>query len=551
MASRDPDSDSSEDPDDPHADELERLNFLIGPLAHTGLRSGSCIGDDMSSKGDNTTRLGAMQANGAGGSPSALVTGWCLTIQLLLINVFCICETRIAPDWKHTLFENLFLEKGYVVISHNRAPGVVVCDPHTNSSGVIIGIKLSSPGGLTFPDKDEYGRAVAACAPLEDGLTLRIVGTYGPFAAMTPRFPSSMKGIREERSTTAFANRQMDWAFRKGWLCALLGDMNSFPSLALDRDGGDFILRNESLAISLLTRGAVDTFRWRHPDLRAFTYVHPNGTASRLDQILLSNPASLESSILNAAIIHDPCLCRDHLIALSDLAVRTPSVPIPPSIPPNWKHLVSQMADDSFLSEAREQVLAAVTERTGDFSLLEAQLAALRAPILSSPVSPPSAASIHASLSSLLQECLPPPPAATRGVRDNGASHWWHRTKSEIQKLRTLRLHPPAAPFLPSPQRTIIQSIFKHWKTEHLSHAPDAPTHSRTPFSLPRRVSLRTAARTGHGIRTSTQRHSSLPCRASPAHSIPRTTPPLFRSRTQTGFEHAFSPLPEIHKLLR
>ena len=120
MASLDTDSEGSEDslPDDSH-----RLNFPVGRLLQSDIRPGSCIGDDMRSKGSNTTRIGALQANGAGGSPSALVTGWCLTIQLFLMNVFCISETRIAPEWKHTLIEHLFLERGYVVISHNRLPG--------------------------------------------------------------------------------------------------------------------------------------------------------------------------------------------------------------------------------------------------------------------------------------------------------------------------------------------------------------------------------------------------------------------------------------------
>jgi hypothetical protein len=103
------------------------------------------------------------------------------------------------------------------------------------------------------------------------------------------------------------------------------------------------------------------------------------------------------------------------------------------------------MTDDSSLSVARDQVLTAVTERNSDFSLLEAQLAALRAPILVPPLaSPPSAASIQASLPSLLQECLPPPPAASWRARDKAASHWWYITKSEIQKLRRLRISNPA-----------------------------------------------------------------------------------------------------------
>jgi hypothetical protein len=174
----------------------------------------------MSAKGFDTTRIGALQANGAGGSPSALVSGWCETIQLLLLDVFCISETRLAPEWKHLLIENLFLEKGFFVISHNRPSGDSPTDPHTNSSGIIIGIPLSTPGGLTLPEKDEFGRALAACVPFDTNLTLRVVGTYGPSAAMAPRFPSSIQGIREERATVVFVSHQMDLAFRKGWLCS-------------------------------------------------------------------------------------------------------------------------------------------------------------------------------------------------------------------------------------------------------------------------------------------------------------------------------------------
>ena len=126
MASLDSDSEGSEDsiPGDSY-----RLNFPVGHLLPSDIHPGSCIGDDMRSKGANTTRFGALQANGAGGSPSALVAGWCLTIQAFLINVFCICETRIAPEWKHSLVENLFLEKGYVVLSHNRPSGELPYDP--------------------------------------------------------------------------------------------------------------------------------------------------------------------------------------------------------------------------------------------------------------------------------------------------------------------------------------------------------------------------------------------------------------------------------------
>lgn len=247
------------------------------------------------------------------------------------------------------MVENLFLEQGSTVISHNRPAGDNSTDPHTNSSRVIIGISLSTPGGLTLPHKDESGRALAACVPFDTDLTLRFVGTYGPSAAMAPRSPSGIQGIREERSTAVFVSDQMDLAFRKGWLFLVAGDFNSIPSLLLDREGGDYIIRNESLAIIFFSRGAVDSFRWRHPDLRAFSCVHPNGTASRLDQIMVSPPASHQVTILNAAIIDDSRYRRDHLIPLLDIGASIPSVSIPERTVPNWKRIVSIISDEDNL----------------------------------------------------------------------------------------------------------------------------------------------------------------------------------------------------------
>ena len=127
-------------------------------------RPDSCIGDDMSMKGRNTLSVTSLQTNGAGGSPSALVDGWCEALGHLIVDVFCIPETRLAPDWKHSMVETLFLQKGYHTISHNR-PAVTPADPQYNSSGIIIGVPASTPGGLSLPRKDEYGRAIAACVP--------------------------------------------------------------------------------------------------------------------------------------------------------------------------------------------------------------------------------------------------------------------------------------------------------------------------------------------------------------------------------------------------
>ena len=190
---------------------------------------------------------------------------------------------------------------------------------------------------------------------------------------------------------------------------------------------------------------------------------------------MFSSPASQQVSILNAAIIDDPRHCRDPLIALTDIAASIPSTPIPSGSTPNWKRLVSTMADASALSEAREQVLTAVSERISDFSIIVSQLSGLRdcspAPQLAHG---PSGAAIHASLATLLQECLPLSPPASTCNHDRAASHWWNITKGELQKLRRLRLSIPTTA-RPQPfQQAIIRSIFSHWKT---SQAPLSNAH--------------------------------------------------------------------------
>jgi hypothetical protein len=145
-----------------------------------------------------------------------LVGSWREALDLLLVDTFCICETGLAPEWKHAFVANFFLQGGCQVISHNRPAAASAADPSANSSGIIIGIPSSSPGGLTLPREDEFGRAVAACIPFSSPSTFRIMGLYGPSAAMSQRFVYSEQGIREERALTSFVAEEMDLSFRKG-----------------------------------------------------------------------------------------------------------------------------------------------------------------------------------------------------------------------------------------------------------------------------------------------------------------------------------------------
>ena len=157
-----------------------RASYPIGNLHSAGLLPRSCIGDDFTLKGSKVTRAASLQASGAGGSPGDLAEGWCGALRDLRLDISAVCESRISTGWKHRLVENLFAEFGFAAISHNRPADVSSDDPHTNSSGVIIGIPTSTPGGMTEIDKDLYGRAIAACVPVVSSASVRFVGVYGP-----------------------------------------------------------------------------------------------------------------------------------------------------------------------------------------------------------------------------------------------------------------------------------------------------------------------------------------------------------------------------------
>ena len=318
--------------------EEDRFTFPVGKLQLTGIPPSSCIGDDMRYKGSKTFRAGALQANGAGGPVSALVHGWCDAVHDLFLDVSGISETRLSPQWKHSLVKELFRQKGYSVISHNRPDSTEHEDLSGNSSGVILGIPSTVPGGLRDPQKDRNGRAVAASIPFQTSSTLRVVVIYGPTAANSYRFMYSAHGPREERELLAFATQELDSAFHKGIPLLALGDTNAVPSLGMDTEGGHFILREASLASKLISLGAIDTFRARHPTLRAFSYIHPNGTSSRLDHVWLAAPPETDLSILNAALINDERHKRDHLFPLVGLGAVSPQIPCPSYCPPMEAH---------------------------------------------------------------------------------------------------------------------------------------------------------------------------------------------------------------------
>ena len=70
-------------------------------MVNTGIPNNSCIGDDMRRKGSDVVRVGALQANGEGGSPTHLVANWIKAIKDLHLDIWCISETRVSFLAKH------------------------------------------------------------------------------------------------------------------------------------------------------------------------------------------------------------------------------------------------------------------------------------------------------------------------------------------------------------------------------------------------------------------------------------------------------------------
>ena len=107
----------------------DRGHYPVGRLLRTGLGDNTSLGDDMRTEGTLCTRIGALQANGEGGSLESLVHTWSHTVTSLRLDISCISETGISPGWKHKCIEALFLRKGYTVISHNKDSEDLISTP--------------------------------------------------------------------------------------------------------------------------------------------------------------------------------------------------------------------------------------------------------------------------------------------------------------------------------------------------------------------------------------------------------------------------------------
>ena len=195
---------------------------------------------------------------------------------------------------------------------------------------------------------------------------------------------------------------------------------------------------------------------------------------------------------------------------------------------------MSIFADEDELAQAKELVQSAVTERIRAFTQLEDHLAALRDRDLATlPTLSPSGADIHASLATLLQECLPQyqrhPEVHMIPAPPVGGTKRKICCNNSVEFVSSL---PPTRPPAPSSRRSLRGSI-PHGKK--LSASLPRSGETSPPTRPSHHVCPRTVGRTGRGNRALT--HQSSP-RLFPrtSESAPMQSPiPCQPSRTPLG----------------
>ena len=258
-----------------------------------------CAGDDMSWKGSQVFRVAALQAGGVGTVPD-FGHWWGSSLSQLGADLGCISEISFSSDQLAPSLLRGFHDAGYTAICHG--PSADQCVP--SRVGVALAVRRNAVTTWTDVSRDAIGRCLAGNLHLHNGTLLRVVGVYGITGASLPGFERDRSNLQDEGSIVNFVQAQFNKADQQGIPCLVIGDFNSIASVELDSWHGSHIFRQNCLAARLAVSDSADVFRFRHPDLRAFTYFARTGSASRLDSIWLLSPSgSVPLETINAAIL--------------------------------------------------------------------------------------------------------------------------------------------------------------------------------------------------------------------------------------------------------
>ena len=368
----------------------QRAGLNVGRRVSLPRFVGRCLGDDVSWRGESALRCVALQAAGTGGDRHEWGRSWGTALRDMGADLAVIAETRISTQAQHASACNGLLDMGFSAVSHNvpdsprplrggrgggreagRGPRPAAPSlPGPRSAGVVLAVRRSCAGEFSQVHLGPHGRAIAASVALADGATVRCIALYGVTGACGPSFETSRHAVAAERSLCDFVRAEAAAADAQAMHAVAFGDLNSFTDRALDTWGGHYLVRPGCLAALLQELGFRDSFRERHPDLRAFSCVSHFGGASRLDQVWVRSPPGLEIVILNASIVSQWPGRTDHDPVVADLALALPG---PDSMcgagsPPRWRRVLSAMQGPE-AERMRRSVSAAMEPLRGSFAL--------------------------------------------------------------------------------------------------------------------------------------------------------------------------------------
>ena len=306
----------------------------------------------MSWKGSETTRAICINTQGSHGRTKEWAYNIGNAVKNLGADIFTLCETRLHGRAQHHLAVEGLAQAGYIAISHNVPLHRTLPDESDEdiplqsplASGVVIGVKNTYCGTLSDVVKGPHGRAISANITNTTGITIRITGLYGITGACATDFSSRKTKVRIENDLNKYICKGTNTSLTTGQHSILMGDGNSYTNIPLDHYRGPALIRTENLACTIRDLGAIDTFRKRHTDTRAFTHIHHTGTASRLDYVWLLPSPGTNLPILNSAILWKWPHSKDHDVAMCDCLCTISDIAIPSENNANkWKKTVEAM----------------------------------------------------------------------------------------------------------------------------------------------------------------------------------------------------------------
>ena len=243
-----------------------RSQLRLGHQLQLPSLSGRPIGDDISWKASRSVRVAALQCASTGLDRHQWGLWYGDGLASLGADIGLLSETGLCTEAQHSLACQGLSAKGFCAVSHGR-PATA---SQTYRAGVLLAVRTGYSGQWSQVAKDTAGRALAATLLTATGLAVRLVVVHAPVGACSPGFSHSPLAPAEA-DLKLFVDAQIRLCAANSMALILGGDLNSFASVDLDTWQGTYVDSSTCLAAHLGNQGLLDTFRARHPNLKAYT----------------------------------------------------------------------------------------------------------------------------------------------------------------------------------------------------------------------------------------------------------------------------------------